>query len=143
MHSKQSASASGMASNQVETAIKTEETPEVATADIGVEAGNVTIRTSLEKRPEGMAQKTTGAQPPLPSESPRLQMETSPVAEQSNEDVAPPPYINHHVEGYDNFVKYMEKFKDDKRPVFVWFSGSKLPNGKSWCSDCNEGKLQG
>lgn len=52
-----------------------------------------------------------------------------------------PKMVNrHHVEGYDQFVDYMKKFKDPD-VVYVLFSGSKLPNGSSWCPDCVEGKF--
>ena len=49
--------------------------------------------------------------------------------------------IRHHVEGYDNFLNFMEKFKGDG-VVYVLFSGSKLPDGRSWCPDCVEGILE-
>lgn len=45
--------------------------------------------------------------------------------------------FRHHVEGYTTFLKFMETFKGDKS-VSVLYSGSNLPNGKSWCSDCVE-----
>ncbi|XP_043283424.1 thioredoxin domain-containing protein 17-like [Venturia canescens] len=43
----------------------------------------------------------------------------------------------HHVEGYENFLKFMEDFKE-KGSIFVLYSGTNLPTGKSWCSDCVE-----
>ena len=48
--------------------------------------------------------------------------------------------IEHHVEGYENFLKFIENFKD-KEPTYILYTGSKLPNGNSWCPDCVEGIL--
>lgn len=48
---------------------------------------------------------------------------------------------NHHVEGYENFCKFIKDFDVSGNKVYVYFSGSKLPNGESWCSDCVRGKL--
>ncbi|XP_015594301.1 thioredoxin domain-containing protein 17-like [Cephus cinctus] len=45
--------------------------------------------------------------------------------------------IRHHVEGYENFIKFMENFKADG-PIHILYSGTKLPNGNSWCPDCVE-----
>ncbi|CAL7947238.1 unnamed protein product [Xylocopa violacea] len=45
--------------------------------------------------------------------------------------------VRHHVEGYENFFKFMENFKPNES-VYVLYSGKKLPNGKSWCPDCVE-----
>ncbi|XP_057322226.1 thioredoxin domain-containing protein 17 [Microplitis mediator] len=45
--------------------------------------------------------------------------------------------VRHSVEGYDNFLKFMEDLKADGQ-VIVIYSGSKLDNGLSWCSDCVE-----
>lgn len=47
--------------------------------------------------------------------------------------------VRHHVEGYENFLKFMEDFKENGL-VIVLYSGTKLPSGESWCSDCVEGK---
>ncbi|KAK4875211.1 hypothetical protein RN001_011633 [Aquatica leii] len=44
--------------------------------------------------------------------------------------------IRHHVEGYDNFCELMNNFKDVTETIHVYFSGSKLPSGISWCDDC-------
>lgn len=44
----------------------------------------------------------------------------------------------HHIEGYEEFVNYMKKFKEPD-VVYILYSGSKLPNGDSWCPDCVEG----
>lgn len=41
--------------------------------------------------------------------------------------------IEHHVQGYENFLKEMEKFKKDEI-VHVYFTGSE--NGNVWCPDC-------
>ncbi|CAG5090951.1 Protein of unknown function [Cotesia congregata] len=46
--------------------------------------------------------------------------------------------VKHHVEGYENFLSLMENLKADG-PIIVLYSGSKLENGLSWCSDCVEG----
>lgn len=46
--------------------------------------------------------------------------------------------VRHTVQGYENFFKFMENFKASE-PVYVLYSGTKLPNGKSWCPDCVEG----
>ncbi|OXU23147.1 hypothetical protein TSAR_014651 [Trichomalopsis sarcophagae] len=43
--------------------------------------------------------------------------------------------VKHHVEGYENFLKFIEDFKPDE-PTFVLYTGTKLPNGDSWCPDC-------
>ncbi|XP_051175287.1 thioredoxin domain-containing protein 17-like [Leptopilina boulardi] len=43
----------------------------------------------------------------------------------------------HHIEGYEEFVNYMKKFKEPD-VVYILYSGSKLPNGDSWCPDCVE-----
>ncbi|XP_014211019.1 thioredoxin domain-containing protein 17 [Copidosoma floridanum] len=47
--------------------------------------------------------------------------------------------IKHHVEGYANFLKFIEKFKSDL-PTFILYTGTKLPDGNSWCPDCVEAK---
>ncbi|KAF2903097.1 hypothetical protein ILUMI_03085 [Ignelater luminosus] len=44
--------------------------------------------------------------------------------------------IKHKVEGYDNFCEFMKNLKTDGEYVHVYFSGSKLPSGISWCEDC-------
>lgn len=45
---------------------------------------------------------------------------------------------HHHVKGYDNFFEFMKKFQANE-PVYVLYTGTKLPNGDSWCPDCVEG----
>ncbi|XP_063925588.1 thioredoxin domain-containing protein 17-like [Zophobas morio] len=42
----------------------------------------------------------------------------------------------HFVEGYDEFCKFIEKFDDKGQPIHIYFGGSKLPSGESWCDDC-------
>jgi hypothetical protein len=42
----------------------------------------------------------------------------------------------HHVKGYESFVKFMETLKPDGAQINVLFSGEKLENGLSWCDDC-------
>lgn len=44
----------------------------------------------------------------------------------------------HHVEGYENFLDFMKKFESNET-VFVFYIGTKLPNGYSWCPDCVDG----
>lgn len=44
----------------------------------------------------------------------------------------------HHIEGYEAFFKFIEQYKANG-PVIVLYSGTKLPNGQSWCPDCVEG----
>lgn len=45
--------------------------------------------------------------------------------------------VRHRVEGYENFLKFMNDLKVDG-PIYVLYTGTKLPNGKSWCPDCVE-----
>ncbi|XP_033231089.1 thioredoxin domain-containing protein 17-like isoform X2 [Belonocnema kinseyi] len=45
--------------------------------------------------------------------------------------------IRHHVEGYEEFLKFMDKLQGDG-VIHVLFSGTKLPDGNSWCPDCVE-----
>lgn len=45
----------------------------------------------------------------------------------------------HYVAGYENFVTFMKDFKSNGQVVNVLFTGAKLDNGVSWCSDCVEG----
>ncbi|XP_047988691.1 thioredoxin domain-containing protein 17-like [Leguminivora glycinivorella] len=42
------------------------------------------------------------------------------------------------IKGMDAFSKYTESLSSSGPPVFFFFSGSKLPNGSSWCPDCVE-----
>ncbi|KFB48490.1 AGAP003178-PA-like protein [Anopheles sinensis] len=44
----------------------------------------------------------------------------------------------HYVAGYDAFVAFMKDFNDNGSPVNVLFTGAKMENGESWCSDCVE-----
>ncbi|XP_032688375.1 thioredoxin domain-containing protein 17-like [Odontomachus brunneus] len=44
---------------------------------------------------------------------------------------------HHHVQGYENFLKYVEDLKKEQ-PIYILYTGSKLDNGKSWCPDCVE-----
>lgn len=48
----------------------------------------------------------------------------------------------HHVQGYENFLKYMEDLKAaTATPTYVLYTGTKLPDtGESWCPDCVEGE---
>lgn len=45
----------------------------------------------------------------------------------------------HHVQGYESFLEYVKDLKA-AGPIYVLYTGTKLPNGKSWCSDCVEGE---
>ncbi|XP_058795812.1 thioredoxin domain-containing protein 17-like [Phymastichus coffea] len=47
--------------------------------------------------------------------------------------------VKHFVEGYENFIKFVEQFTATQ-PTFVLYTGSKLPDGNSWCPDCVEAK---
>ncbi|XP_050345484.1 thioredoxin domain-containing protein 17-like [Nymphalis io] len=42
------------------------------------------------------------------------------------------------IKGFDEFEKYTETIDANGPPVIFYFSGSKLPDGKSWCPDCVE-----
>ncbi|XP_057668097.1 thioredoxin domain-containing protein 17-like [Diorhabda carinulata] len=43
---------------------------------------------------------------------------------------------HHHIEGYENFVSFIEVFKPEGDLV-IYFSGTKEENtGESWCDDC-------
>ena len=42
------------------------------------------------------------------------------------------------VEGYENFLKFIENFDSNKK-LYIVYTGSKLPDGNSWCSDCVQG----
>lgn len=52
----------------------------------------------------------------------------------------PKMVIRHHVEGYEEFLKFMDKLQGDG-VIHVLFSGTKLPDGNSWCPDCVEGNF--
>ncbi|XP_014467510.1 PREDICTED: thioredoxin domain-containing protein 17-like [Dinoponera quadriceps] len=41
----------------------------------------------------------------------------------------------YHVQGYENFLKYVEALKKEE-PIYILYTGTKLENGKSWCPDC-------
>jgi hypothetical protein len=49
--------------------------------------------------------------------------------------------IKHYVKGYDNFCKFIENFDSKGQLVHIYFGGSKLPSGESWCDDCVRGEL--
>ncbi|OWR52275.1 thioredoxin domain-containing protein 17-like isoform X2 [Danaus plexippus] len=42
------------------------------------------------------------------------------------------------IKGFQDFTKYTEQINSNDPPVLFFFSGSKLPNGNSWCPDCVE-----
>nr|XP_023024685.1 thioredoxin domain-containing protein 17-like isoform X3 [Leptinotarsa decemlineata] len=44
--------------------------------------------------------------------------------------------VKHHIEGYENFCDFFKNFDSKGQLVFVYFSGTKLPSGESWCDDC-------
>lgn len=41
-----------------------------------------------------------------------------------------------HITGYDAFCEFFKTFDSQGKNVHVYFSGSKLPSGESWCDDC-------
>lgn len=43
--------------------------------------------------------------------------------------------LRHHVEGYENFFKFIKNLKTND-PIYVLYSGKKLADGNSWCPDC-------
>lgn len=45
------------------------------------------------------------------------------------------------VEGYENFLQFIEIYKSED-PLYILYTGSKLPNGDSWCPDCVEGNTK-
>ena len=47
-----------------------------------------------------------------------------------------PTSNNHLVEGYEEYKKFVEEFDTQGKSLYILFSGSKLPNGQSWCPDC-------
>lgn len=48
----------------------------------------------------------------------------------------------HKVAGYEEFCSFINDLtKNPKEVVNVYFTGSKDNSGKSWCPDCNDGKL--
>lgn len=43
-----------------------------------------------------------------------------------------------HIHGYEEFSDHMKNLtRDPEEPVFIYFTGSKVENGTSWCPDCN------
>ncbi|KAL4707389.1 hypothetical protein ACJJTC_008574 [Scirpophaga incertulas] len=42
------------------------------------------------------------------------------------------------IQGFEEFDKYAKNIDNNGPPVYFYFSGSKLPNGNSWCPDCVE-----
>merc|ERR1712156_168928 len=42
----------------------------------------------------------------------------------------------HAVEGFDDFKAKAEELSKEDVPLYVYFSGSKTSDGKSWCPDC-------
>jgi hypothetical protein len=45
------------------------------------------------------------------------------------------------VEGYDAFCDLIGDLETQDKRVYVYFSGSKGADGKSWCPDCVKGML--
>lgn len=43
--------------------------------------------------------------------------------------------VRHNITGYEHFTCFMKDFTS-KEPIYMLFSGSKLPCGESWCPDC-------
>lgn len=44
------------------------------------------------------------------------------------------------LKGFEEFAKYVSNIGPEAPHVVFYFSGSKLPNGSSWCPDCVIGK---
>lgn len=44
------------------------------------------------------------------------------------------------ISGYNDFIKFIEGLDKKGPQVFLYFSGSKMPDGKSWCPDCEVGR---
>ncbi|CAH0721962.1 unnamed protein product, partial [Brenthis ino] len=42
------------------------------------------------------------------------------------------------IKGFEDFAKFTENIDQNGPPVIFFFSGSKLPDGNSWCPDCVE-----
>ncbi|XP_013195804.1 thioredoxin domain-containing protein 17 [Amyelois transitella] len=42
------------------------------------------------------------------------------------------------LKGFDEFNKYALDIDPNGPPIFFYFSGEKLPDGRSWCPDCND-----
>jgi hypothetical protein len=49
--------------------------------------------------------------------------------------------VRREVEGYDAFCDLIGDLEAQDKRVYVYFSGSKGADGKSWCPDCVEGML--
>jgi thiol-disulfide isomerase/thioredoxin len=47
--------------------------------------------------------------------------------------------VRSDVEGYDAFCNLIGELETQDKPVYVYFSGSKGEDGKSWCPDCVKG----
>lgn len=45
----------------------------------------------------------------------------------------------HTAHGYDDLIDCINRIKGDKKPINIYFTGSKDDTGKSWCPDCVEG----
>lgn len=43
--------------------------------------------------------------------------------------------------GYDEFIASIEKLSESAENVNVLFTGKKDVTGRSWCPDCNDGKI--
>ncbi|XP_068629942.1 thioredoxin domain-containing protein 17-like [Battus philenor] len=43
-----------------------------------------------------------------------------------------------NLNGFEEFSKYTENIDPNGPQVLFYFSGSKLPDGRSWCPDCVE-----
>ncbi|XP_030024220.2 thioredoxin domain-containing protein 17 [Manduca sexta] len=42
------------------------------------------------------------------------------------------------LKGFEEFCKYVDSIDPKGPPALIYFSGSKLPDGNSWCPDCVE-----
>ncbi|XP_063706606.1 thioredoxin domain-containing protein 17-like [Culicoides brevitarsis] len=43
-----------------------------------------------------------------------------------------------YVDGYEKLKQFIENFKDNKKNLYILFTGKKDEAGVSWCSDCND-----
>ncbi|GJQ83376.1 hypothetical protein Trydic_g18158 [Trypoxylus dichotomus] len=48
--------------------------------------------------------------------------------------------VRHDIKGYEAFCKYIDGIKEKKENIYIFFSGSKEADGKSWCPDCVRAK---
>ncbi|KRT83235.1 hypothetical protein AMK59_3172, partial [Oryctes borbonicus] len=44
--------------------------------------------------------------------------------------------IKQEIQGYEAFCEFVSGLQENKGNIYVFFSGSKSADGKSWCPDC-------